>query len=185
MELSLQGKLPEIHALFDSMGEGRGRVAIRPAVSRDCEEIARIYVISWNAGFGHLMGHRKVELELIGRWRQDLASPPPNRWWVAELDGTTVGFAGIRPSRDPVGPSLGELDTIAVDPACWRTGVGGALMSQCLRSLSEDGYLAAVLWTLANYPRGAGFYRATGWRPNGRVRDGGRQVSYTHPLTSK
>ena len=166
------------------MGSGKGQVAIRQAVPGDYEEVARIYVISWNAGFGHLMGHKKVDLERTGRWRQDLASPPPSRWWVAELDGTTVGFAGIGPSRDPVDPSLGELNTIAVDPASWRIGVGRALMSQCLRSLSEDGYSEAVLWTPADYPRAAGFYHETGWRPNGKVRDGGRQVSFTHPLTS-
>ena len=142
-------------------------------------------MISWNAGFGQLMRHREVDPELIGRWRQDLASPPPSRWWVAERDGTIVGFAGIGLSRDPVDPGLGELDTIAVDPVCWRAGVSRALMSLCLRSLSKDGYLEAVLWTLANYPRGACFYHATGWRPNGKVRDGDRQIGYTHPLTSK
>ena len=167
------------------MGSDQRQVAIRQATSGDCEEVARIYVISWNVGFGHLMRQRQVDLELIARWRNDLASHPPSRWWVAEFDATIVGFAGIGPSRDPVDPSLGELDTIAVDPACWRTGIGRALMSQCLCSLSDDGYLEAVLWTLANYPRGSGFYHATGWMPNGRVRDYGKQVSYTHPLTSK
>ena len=139
-------------------------------------------MISWNAGFGPLVRRRKVDLELIRRWRRDSASPPPSHWWVAELDGTTVGFADIGPSRDPVDPSLGELNTIAVDPACWRTGVGRALMSRCLGVLSEDGYSESVVWTLENYPRGAGFYHATGWRPNGRVRDGGSQISYSHPL---
>ena len=166
------------------MGTGQRQVAIRQAVSGDCDEVARIYVVSWNAGFGHLMGHRRVDRELIGRWKQDLAAHLPSRWWVAERDGMTVGFAGIGRSRYPVDPSLGELDTIAVDPACWRTGVGRSLMSQCLRSLSASGYLEAGVWTPANYPRGAGFYRATGWRLNGRVRDSGRQISYTHPLTT-
>ena len=165
-------------------GERTLTLAIRQAISGDCEEVARIYVVSWNAGFGHLIGHREVDSELIGRWKHDLASHSPNRWWVAELDGTIVGFAGIGPSRDSVDPSLGELDTIAVDPACWRRGVGRTLMAKCLRSLSKDGYLEAVVWTPADYPRGAGFYHATGWRPNGRVRDDGRQVSYTHRLTA-
>ena len=154
------GNVGEFAQQLEVMGSGQGQVAIRKAVSDDCEEVARIYVISWNAGFGHLMGHRKVDPEIIGRWRQDLASPPPSRWWIAEFNWTTVGFAGNGPSRDPVEPSLGELDTIAVDPVCWRTGVGRAPMSRCLRFLSEDGYAEAVLWTPANYPRGASFYHA-------------------------
>ena len=101
---------------------------------------------------------------------------------MAEVDAIMVGFASIGPSRVPVDPSLGELDTIAVDPGWWRKGVGRALMSQSLRYLSEDGYAEAVVWTLADYPQGDAFYRATGWTPNGRSRDGGRQISYSHPL---
>ncbi len=157
-------------------------ITIRSAVPNECDEIARIYVSSWNAGYGHLMRYRKVDSELVARWRRDLAAPPPTRWWVAEVDGTIVGFAGIGLSRDPVDPSLGELDTIAVDLAWWRKGVGRALMSQSLRYLSEDGYAEAVVWTLKDYPQGDAFYRATGWTPNGWSRAGGRQVSYSHPL---
>lgn len=137
---------------------------------------------SWNEGYGHLMRYRKVDAEEIARWRRDLALPPPSRWWVAEVDATIVGFAGIGPSRDPVDPGLGELDTIAVDPAWWRRGVGRALMLRSLRNLSEDGYAEAVVWTLVDYPRGDGFYRATGWTPNGRTRDGDKQVSYSYEL---
>ena len=157
-------------------------LSIRAAVPSDAEDVTRIYVVSWNAGFGHLMGYRSIEPKLIARWRRDIGSSPPQRWWVAKLDGETVRFAGIGPCRDPTDPSLGELDTIAVAPAYWRPGVGEALMTHCLHFLSKDGYKEAVLWTLENYPRGAGFYAATGWLRNGRVRDGGKQISYSHPL---
>ena len=157
------------------------RIRIRSAVQDDAEAVTRIYVESWNEGFGDLMRRREVDAKLTDRWRVDLTGKG-YRWWVAERDGAIVGFAGIGPSRDPVDPSLGELDTIAVDPGCWRSGVGRALMSQALRYLSADGYAEAVLWTLARYPRGDGFYRATGWRPNGAVRSGGGQVCYTYPL---
>ena len=161
---------------------GRGsRINIRTAVLEDAEAVTRIYVESWNEGFGDLMRMREVDKKLTGRWREELIQPT-HRWWVAELDSAIVGFVGIGPSCDPVDPSLGELDTIAVDPNCWRTGVGSALMSQALRYLAADGYVSAVVWTLARYPRGDGFYRATGWSPNGAVRSGGGQVCYTHPL---
>lgn len=164
------------------MGKGEDDLTVRAAVPADAEAVARIYVESWNAGFGDLMGMRELDAERASRWREALASPPPHRWWVAERDGTIVGFAGIGPSRDPLDASLGEFDTIAVDPPSWRTGVGAALMSRALRALSADGYREAVLWTVARYARGASFYAATGWTPNGATRDDGRQVSYTHPL---
>lgn len=156
-------------------------IGTRTAVPEDAEAVARIYVDSWNEGFGDLMPTRKVDANLASRWRTDLMQPT-HRWWVAERDGTIVGFAGIGPSRDPVDPSIGELDTIAIDPSQWRTGVGRALISQALHFLSADGYAKAVVWTLARYPQGAGFYRATGWRLTGTVRSGGGQVCYGRQL---
>jgi N-acetylglutamate synthase-like GNAT family acetyltransferase len=80
-------------------------------------------------------------------------NPVPHRWWVAELRGSVVGFVGTGLSRDSI-PNLGELDTIAVDPSCWHTGIGQTLMSVALRYLTADGYREAVLWTLAGYERG-------------------------------
>jgi GNAT superfamily N-acetyltransferase len=95
-----------------------------------------------------------------------------------------AGFAGICPSRDPVEAALGELDTIAVDPRDWRTGVDRALMAVALDALRGTGYAEAIAWTPAGYQRAHGSYRATGWLPDGGRRDGDRQVSFRHPLTT-
>lgn len=92
-----------------------------------------------------------------------------------------MGFVGVGPSRDPVEPGLGELDTIAVVPSQWRTGVGRALMTVALRSLAED-FACAVVWTVAGYSRGHHFYEATGWTFDGHTRADGRHVSFRHRL---
>jgi N-acetylglutamate synthase-like GNAT family acetyltransferase len=91
-------------------------VELRDAVADDAPGVARIYIDSWNQGFGHLMGVRELTPERVARWRDDLMSPTAE-WTVAELDGQVVGFVGVGPSRDPIDPTLGELNTIAVDPA--------------------------------------------------------------------
>jgi N-acetylglutamate synthase-like GNAT family acetyltransferase len=159
-------------------------LSIRSAMVDDAEVVTRIYIESWNAGFGELLGHpnRSVTPELVVRWGQDLVQPLPQRWWVAEKQGTIVGLVGIGPSRDPVDARLGELDTIAVDPRCWRSGIGRELLSLALRYLAADGYGEAILWTVAGYERGKAFYEAMGWRLDGGVRDEGRQVRYRHSL---
>jgi ribosomal protein S18 acetylase RimI-like enzyme len=171
--------------------------------------VARIYVDSWNLGFGDLMPPRVLDDERIDRWAATFAaatSPGPQpaatstraaatgpqnatttgqghaRWWVAARSGAIAGFVGIGPSRDPVDPELGELDTIAVDPAHWRSGVGSALMRTALDALHHDCYREAILWTLAHYDRGQSFYLATGWTPDGGTRDNGHQVSFRHDL---
>ncbi len=42
---------------------------VRDASPDDAEAVARIYIDSWNAGFGHLMGKKEFDSELIERWR--------------------------------------------------------------------------------------------------------------------
>ena len=162
------------------MGE-TSEIGIRTAAAEDAEVVVRIYLDSWNEGFGDRMRTREVDANLTCRWRTDLMQPT-HRWWVAKRDGTIVGFAGIGPSRDPVDPSIGELDTIAIDPGHWRTGVGRPLMSLAVRYLVSDGYAKAVVWTLARYRQGAGFYLATGWSLTGAVRSDGGQVCYGRQL---
>ena len=157
---------------------------IRAAGASDTNNIARIYVDSWNIGFNGLMPARQLTTELIARWEHDLAVPTPQRWWVAEIDAVLVGFVGIGSSRDPIDPALGELDTIAVDPTCWRQGIGRALLAVALSYLRAVGYRQAVLWTLAHYQQGQRFYEAAGWMFDGGVRDSGRQIRYRHDLES-
>ncbi len=157
----------------------------RPAKPSDVGEIVRIYIESWNAGFGELLSQadRTVTPDLVERWDADLARPVPHRWWVAERMSSIVGVVGICPSRDPVDPNLGEVDTIAVDPGHWRTGIGRALMSVAVRHLDSDGYDEAMGWTVECYERGIAFYESTGWRRDGGVRDNGRQVRLSRTLT--
>lgn len=84
------------------------------------------------------------------------------KWWLAERDHSVVGFAGTGPSHDPIGPGLGELDTIAVAPSAWRRGAGRHLMHAALDDLLDAGYREGILWTLADYERGREFYRPPG-----------------------
>lgn len=160
----------------------RLRIVIRAARSDDAAVIAKIYVDSWNAGFGVRMPRIEADHSRVERWRRDLGETSRTRWWVAEHLGTVVGFVGIGPCRDPIEPGLGELDTIAVTPSQWHQGVGKALMSAALEGLRCDGYRSAALWTLSRYELGESFYLSTGWRLNGATRDDGNQVRYDHDL---
>jgi GNAT superfamily N-acetyltransferase len=156
-------------------------ITVRPAEASDAPRIVQIYVESWNTGFGELMPHMVADEDRLNRWTADLTNGR-TRWWVAEYDGFIAGFVGIGPSRDPVDPELGELDTIAVDPAHWRRGIGTALMRTALDALVDAGFAEAILWTLAGYHRGQTLYNSTGWTRDGRSRDNGHQVSFRHSL---
>ena len=112
-----------------------GPLIIHDATPHDAPVIARIDADSWNAGFGDLMPVRPFDFDRVECWRLDLDAPLPYRWWVAELGGIVVGFAGIGPSRTPSDPELGEIDTIAIDPAHWRQGLGRTLMAVAVENL--------------------------------------------------
>lgn len=158
-------------------------LAIRSATRDDAPEVARIYVDSWTAGFGALLPPPTLDAAQIDRWAEELAAPGPARWWVADDAGRIAGFVGVGPSRDPIEDGLGELDTIAVDPACWRGGVGAALMTTAVDALADAGYRRAILWTVDRYEQGRGFYESQGWRRDERlVRDDSRQIAFRRDL---
>ena len=149
-------------------------LTIRSATTEDAYRVTQIYVDSWNDGFPDLMPTAVLDDARVRRWTGELAEP---RWWVAEVNGLIAGFTGIGPSRDPIDPDLGELDTIAVDPAYWRRGVGKALMHKALEELAAA-YPEAILWTLANYPQRQRFYETTGWTLTDITRANGTQIAY-------
>jgi GNAT superfamily N-acetyltransferase len=155
-------------------------IELRRPNDSDIDAIARIYIDSWNHGFGDLLGYRTHSRERRDRWRGDL-DDPALMWTVADLNGDVVGFSGVGPCRDPVDPVLGELQTIAVDPPSWRSGVGRALMDDALRHLRLR-YDSAILWTVTGYERGHAFYRAMGWSPLGWLRADGTETAFEYRL---
>jgi len=160
-------------------------VRTRTAEPADAAAVARIYVDSWNAGFAGLLPDRVFDDAQVDRWREDLGSlgslsspgSPTTRWRIGEVDGIPVGFVGTGPSRDPVCDGIGELDTIAVDPARWHEGIGRHLLQAAHADLADAGFADAILWTLRDAARTRAFYAAAGWRPTGAARDDGRQIA--------
>ena len=118
---------------------------------------------------------------LIERWRNEFVQPVPHRWWVADHSGSIALRRHWNRVRDPSQTSPRRL-TIAVDPPYWRAGIGKALISLALRFLVADGYHEGILWTVEGYERGIAFYEAMGWRRDGGVRDGGRQIRFRRDL---
>jgi GNAT superfamily N-acetyltransferase len=153
---------------------------LREAVADDAQVVARIYIESWNEGFGQLLGIREPSSDDVARWRQILAERTAD-WTVAEVGGVAVGIVSVGPSRDPLDPLLGELDTIAVDPQHWGVGIGRALMDHALGVLQKS-WSRAILWTPAHYERGHAFYRASGWVPLDRSRRDGQEVAFGRSL---
>lgn len=87
--------------------------------------------------------------------------------WVAENDGTIVGFFGLEPPNHGVA----EVNPIFVEPGLQQSGVGRALWQK----LEERARFAgAKAIGLDSDPNAQGFYekmgmRAIGWSPSGSI----------------
>ena len=94
-------------------------MSLRDATADDAEQVARIYVDSWNAGFAGHLPPRELSQREVARWRDDLADAPV-RWRVAVDSGEVVGLPApdrvvirsIRGSasstRSPSPPTVGD-----------------------------------------------------------------------------
>jgi GNAT superfamily N-acetyltransferase len=139
---------------------------IRPGAPGDAEGVALVHVETWQAAYAHalpadLLGALSVADRAEGHRRH-----PPS--FVAELEGTIIGFAGVGRSADPAAD--GELFTIYVHPDHWGTGVGRALLEAAENELRARGHAEAILWVLDDNPRARRFYERAGWSADGTTR---------------
>jgi len=75
---------------------------------------------------------------------EDFLAAKEGRVWVADADGTAVGFVAVR--RHPK-KGLGEIYMLAVDPYHQGGGIGTALTEFALERLKYDGMAVAMVET--------------------------------------
>lgn len=147
-------------------------ITVREATADDADAIGRVHAETWRAAYAGVFPDAAFDVEPRQRWWREWLGrgpEPPAAVFVAEADGTTVGFAGVGRSREDAG--AGELYTIYVEPGHWGTGAGRALIERAEESLAAAGFAEAMLWVLEGNDRAERFYRAAGWS-----HDGGRKV---------
>jgi len=129
------------------------RARIRPFDDRDAEAVVDLSLRTWAPVFASL--ERVLGSDLFGRlhpdWREDqrgavegVLAVKEGRVWVAEADGTAVGFVAVR--LHP-GSGMGEIYMLAVDPDHQGGGVGTALTEFALERLKDDGMAVAMVET--------------------------------------
>ena len=129
------------------------RARIRPFDDRDAEAVVDLSLRTWVPIFASL--ERVLGPDVFGRlypdWREDqrravedFLAAKEGRVWVADADGTAVGFVAVR--RHPK-KGLGEIYMLAVDPYHQGGGIGTALTEFALERLKDDGMAVAMVET--------------------------------------
>jgi ribosomal protein S18 acetylase RimI-like enzyme len=139
---------------------------IRPATVDDVSDIRRIVRSAWddaydflpeteqNAAFEEWYGSDRLEAQL----RDDDAI-----FLVSSVDDELVGFAYVTTDIDPERVGEGEVRSIYVDPAEWRTGVGSDLLAAIEDRVSDRGFTQLSAPIFAENERGRAFFEANGF----------------------
>lgn len=105
-------------------------LAIRTASESEVEALDRIAVAS--------KAHWGYSAQDLARWAQDLRTPPETiaDWptFVAEREGTVVGFTQLCPTSDPW-----QLVSLWVHPDHMGLGIGRRLLAQAVAAASSSG----------------------------------------------
>ncbi len=149
-------------------------LTVRTANAEDAIEVAEVHVRAWKSAYRGLLPDTYLDSlqaqERADRYTFASSDPDAPRTLLASSEGRVRGFASFGPARDEDTPGAGELYALYVDPAIWRRGVGRALMERVDIDLRATGASEAILWVLVGNERAERFYRAGGWRSDGRRR---------------
>ena len=121
--------------------------SIRAFEADDLDRIIELSLAAWApvfASFRRLLGDQLFFLaypdwrESQSRAVRSTCSSPETDVWVAILDGRPVGFVAsqIKLASEPI---AGEIEMIAVDPECQRSGVATRLLEHAINHLHEVG----------------------------------------------
>jgi GNAT superfamily N-acetyltransferase len=148
-------------------------VKIREATLGDARAIAEIHVRAWRAAYrgqvsdAYLDGLSVEDRERM--WREGVARAEPTwRCWIAEEEGSPVGFCATGHSQDADADARTlEVYAIYLEPDRVGAGIGRDLLAHAVADLRERRFKAATLWVLETNEQIRRFYEKAGWTPDG------------------
>ena len=152
---------------------------LREATPDDAQAIAEVHVRSWRETYTGLMPQSvldglSVERRAAG-WTRMLTDPSvATKIWVAESDGSLVGFGAAGPQRSPDLADQGfsgEIEAVYVLASRQGQGIGGALIHRMATHLIARGYRTAALWVLRENAHARAVYERLGGVVCGEQRD--------------
>lgn len=187
---------------------------IRRAQPDDARAIATVHVRSWKGAYPGLIPQSYLDRlrpeDRLAAWGATLRAtcwpragtfvavdpgsegpgdPSPARHGEGRA-GAVAGFACFDATRDPDEDpaTVGELQTLYVDPDHWGLRYASALMAAVVDEMAAGGYRTATLWVLATNARARRRYEHLGWAADGatKLHDWGEfvatDVRYRRPL---
>jgi L-amino acid N-acyltransferase YncA len=147
-------------------------IAIRPATPADLPAVTRIYAHAVTAGTASFELVPPDEAEMGQRMKAVLDGGFP--YFVAEIDGVIAGYAYASFYRTRPAYRFTVEDSVYVDPAIHRRGVGKALLLKLIEACTALGFrqMIAVIGD-SEQAASIGVHRACGFSDAGNLRNVG------------
>jgi phosphinothricin acetyltransferase len=147
-------------------------LSIRPASLADIPAISRIYAHAVTHGTASFELEAPDRAETSRRMQTLLDGGFP--YLAAEAEGAVVGYAYAGPYRPRRAYRFSVEDSIYIDPAAQRRGVGRALLQRLIEEAERRGYrqMIAVIGDSAQTPS-IELHRALGFRLIGAIENVG------------
>ncbi|MEV0258137.1 GNAT family N-acetyltransferase [Streptomyces sp. NPDC050732] len=169
-------------------------VRIREMGEADCDAVAELRALGWRSAYAGLMPQPHLDAlsveESAAQFRARLARGGTGSVdLVALRAGRIAGWACFGPARDDdLPPGESELYALYAHPEQYSTGVGRALLLECVARCAAAGYGRMRLWVLEANTGARRFYERAGFAPDGardpQELDGTPvpEVRYSRPL---
>ncbi|MFD3456355.1 GNAT family N-acetyltransferase [Streptomyces sp. NPDC058691] len=145
-------------------------IEVRHARPDDGDTLGEIHATAWEASHAPFF-EAEFAADAVRsrrtRWHERIAEGA-GTILLAERDGHPLALCWLRPSATR--PGLGEIFSFYCHPDGWGSGVAGALMTEALRRLGDDGFPRVHLWTLRDTPQSRRFYVKCGFTESGSTR---------------
>ena len=147
-------------------------LSIRDVTPADIPDITRIYAQAVKHGTASFELEPPDETEMSRRMQALLEGGFP--YLAAEIDGALVGYAYAGPYRPRPAYRFSVEDSIYLDPAAHRKGVGRALLKRLIDDCESRGFrqMIAVIGDAAQTPS-IELHRALGFRMIGNIENVG------------
>lgn len=140
---------------------------IRLATPHDAPAIAQVRVMSWRTTYRGMIPAAYLDAMRVedsaALWERVLtASPNTTNTFVAEADGTVVGFASGLMLAEPKLGFDAELSAVYLEREWQRQGIGARLVGNVARAQQAHGASSLIVWVIAGNKAARSFYERLG-----------------------
>jgi phosphinothricin acetyltransferase len=148
-------------------------LTIRPAALSDIPAITRIYAVAVEHGTASFELEPPDQAEMTRRMQRLQEGGYP--YLVAEREGRVSGYAYAGSYRARPAYRWSVEDSVYIDPACQRAGVGRALLERLIAEAEQAGFrqMIAVIGDSANQMPSLELHRRAGFRLVGTLQNVG------------